>query len=64
MDEKKHIPKPSKGFVKVKCEGCGNEQNIFTAPASTVKCLVCGNVLAESSSSMGDIKAKSVKELK
>ncbi len=34
-------------FVKVKCEKCKNEQMVFERAASTVKCLVCGEVLAE-----------------
>jgi small subunit ribosomal protein S27e len=34
-------------FVKVKCEKCKNEQMVFEKAASQVKCLVCGEVLAE-----------------
>jgi len=34
-------------FVKVKCEKCKNEQMIFVKAASKVKCLVCGEILAE-----------------
>ena len=34
-------------FVKVKCEKCKNEQMVFERAASVVKCLVCGEVLAE-----------------
>jgi small subunit ribosomal protein S27e len=34
-------------FVKVKCEKCKNEQMIFVKAASKVKCLVCGEMLAE-----------------
>ena len=34
-------------FVKVKCEKCRNEQVIFEKSASHVRCLVCGEVLAE-----------------
>lgn len=34
-------------FVKVKCEKCKNEQMVFMRAASKVKCLVCGEVLAE-----------------
>lgn len=37
----------SQKFVKVKCEKCKNEQMVFMRAASTVKCLVCGEVLAE-----------------
>jgi small subunit ribosomal protein S27e len=34
-------------FIKVKCEKCKNEQMVFEKAASQVKCLVCGEVLAE-----------------
>lgn len=32
-------------FIIVKCK-CGNEQKMFEAPASTIKCRVCGEPLA------------------
>ena len=35
-------------FMRVKCSDCGNEQVIFGCAASTVKCLVCDKLLAES----------------
>ena len=41
-------------FVKVKCEKCKNEQMIFVRAASVVKCLVCGEILAEPTG--GDVK--------
>ncbi len=34
-------------FVKVKCEKCKNEQMVFVKAASKVRCLVCGEILAE-----------------
>ena len=61
------IPNPSTRFLRVKCGGCGNEQNVFSAPASSVKCLVCNQVLAESTASRIHIvqgKAKVVKEFR
>ena len=45
-------------FLKVKCEKCKNEQIIFEKAASQVKCLVCGEVLAESSGGKAKIRAK------
>jgi len=33
-------------FLRVKCSKCKNEQVMFEKSASTVKCLVCGEVLA------------------
>jgi len=43
-------------FIKVKCKKCKNEQVIFSRPASTVKCLVCGEVLAESTGGRAKVK--------
>ena len=34
-------------FLKVKCEKCKNEQMVFEKASTRVKCLVCGEVLAE-----------------
>ena len=45
-------------FMKVKCEKCKNEQVIFERASSTVKCLVCGEVLAVPSGGKADIKGK------
>ena len=45
-------------FIRVKCLKCKNEQSIFERPASIVKCLVCGEVLAEPTGGIGKIKAK------
>jgi small subunit ribosomal protein S27e len=35
-------------FLKVKCADCGNEQVIFGAAASDIKCLVCEKPMASS----------------
>ena len=45
-------------FLRVKCEKCKNEQVIFSRPTSVVKCLVCGEVLAEPSGSKANLKVK------
>ncbi len=37
---------PESKFLKVRCNKCKNEQIIFGKAASTVKCLVCGELLA------------------
>ena len=34
-------------FLKVKCDGCGNEQNIFGNASSEVSCTSCKQVLAK-----------------
>jgi small subunit ribosomal protein S27e len=50
-------------FIKVKCK-CKNEQVIFNKPAITVRCLVCGEVLAEPTGGMADSKAKITGDVK
>jgi len=35
-------------FLKVKCADCGNEQVIFGAASSDIKCLVCEKPMASS----------------
>ncbi len=51
-------------FVKVKCEKCKNEQTIFERASTEVKCLVCGEVLAEPTGGKAMIKAKVLSVLK
>ena len=43
-------------FLRVKCKKCKNEQVIFERPATTIKCLVCDEVLAESTGGKANIK--------
>jgi len=50
-------------FLLVKCQKCKNEQIIFNKPATDVKCLVCGEMLAKSTGGKAIIKAKILKEL-
>ena len=57
------IPKPRTKFLKVKCSGCGNEQTIFSAASTKVKCLVCNHELAEPRASKVKLKTKILKEL-
>lgn len=49
-------------FIKVKCK-CKNEQVIFDKAASTVKCVVCGEVLAKPTGGKANISAKLIREL-
>lgn len=41
------IPRPRSRFLRVKCLDCGNEQTVFSHSSSTVRCNVCGAVIAE-----------------
>ncbi len=45
-------------FLKVKCAKCNNEQVMYNKAASNVKCLVCGNDIAETTGGRARIKAK------
>ena len=60
---KQLIPIPRTKFLKAQCNGCGNEQIIFSAPASEVKCLVCNKTLAKSTGGKLFPTAKITKEL-
>ncbi len=60
--KKMEFAKEPKGFfLRVKCSGCGSEQNIFSSASRTVKCLSCNQVLAESGASKIKLKAKVLK---
>ena len=48
----------ARGFLKVKCEKCKNEQVIYERPATRVTCLVCGEVLAEPRGGKGKMAVK------
>jgi len=57
------ITKPESKFLKVKCEGCRNEQIIFNKAAMPVKCLVCGRELATPTGGIAIIKTKVIEVL-
>jgi small subunit ribosomal protein S27e len=45
-------------FVKVKCGDCSGEQTVYNRPATTVKCLVCGATLVQSTGGEGRFRAE------
>ncbi len=45
-------------FLKVKCNSCENEQVIFGAAASDVKCLVCDKVIAKSTGGKTEVRTQ------
>ena len=55
------IPKPKSKFLRVRCNGCGNEQTIFSAAATKVNCLVCNQSLAQTGASKIKTKTKILK---
>ena len=52
---------PDSRFLKVRCPKCNNEQIIFEKAAMPVKCLVCGEILAEPTGGKARILAEVVK---
>ena len=48
----------SSRFVKIRCPKCKNEQIMFGKASTSVKCLVCGKDLADSSGGKSKIKAR------
>jgi len=60
LSDDRYIPKPKTKFLRVKCPSCGNEQNIFSAPSTKVKCLVCDHLISESGASKGIMRAGKV----
>jgi len=62
--EKQLVKRPRTFFMKVKCNGCGNEQIVFSAAGRKVLCLACNHVLAESGAGRAIAKGKIVKELR
>ena len=45
-------------FLKVKCAKCKNEQIVFEKPSTTVKCLVCDEILAETTGGKAVFRTK------
>ncbi len=62
-DAEKLVPRPRTKFFRLKCPGCGNEQNVFSAASTKVKCLVCNTELAQSGASSINLKTKILRVL-
>jgi len=61
--KKEIILSPKSRFLKVECLKCKNEQIIYNKASQDTKCLVCGNVLSETTGGMSIIKSKILKVL-
>jgi len=57
------LPRPKSKFIRVKCPDCGNEQLVFDHATNSVKCNVCGTVLAEPTGGKAAIKGEIVASL-
>ncbi len=50
-------------FIKVRCNKCKNEQNIYSAVTTKVNCLVCDEPLAEPTGGRSKVHAKALETL-
>lgn len=50
-------------FVTVRCDGCGNEQVVFSNPAGDVDCVVCGDRVAESTGGRAEFLCPVIEEV-
>ncbi len=51
---------PTSKFVRVSCEKCKNQQVIFNKVSTVVKCLGCGEVIAEPNGGRSEIKGRTL----
>lgn len=49
---------PTTNFLRVRCDKCKNEQNIFSAVSNKVNCLVCGELIVEPCGGRSNVRAK------
>lgn len=54
----------ARSFVKIRCKKCKNEQVVFEHASTVVKCLVCGEVLAEPRGGKADFKTKPIETMR
>ncbi len=57
------IPMPRSRFLRVKCKNCGSVQIVFNKASTVVKCLSCGEVLAEPTGGKAVIRGEVVEVL-
>lgn len=60
---KELVEMPESKFLRVVCKKCKNEQVVFNKASTLVKCLKCGNELANPTGGEAEIKAKVVQTL-
>ncbi|MEM5793936.1 MAG: 30S ribosomal protein S27e [Candidatus Aenigmatarchaeota archaeon] len=52
------IETPKSKFIQVMCKKCKNKQVIFSKASTVVKCLKCGETLAEPKGGDASVKGK------
>lgn len=50
-------------FIRVRCNKCKNEQNLFGVVTTKINCLVCSEVLAEPTGGKSKVHAKILETL-
>jgi len=50
-------------FIKVRCKNCKNEQTIFEAASTEVKCIICDQVLAKPRGGKAKLEASLIEVL-
>ncbi|MEM5829601.1 MAG: 30S ribosomal protein S27e [Candidatus Aenigmatarchaeota archaeon] len=58
MRSKNLVTLPKSKFLRVLCFKCKNEQVIFSKASSLVKCLKCGEILAEPTGGEARVRGK------
>jgi small subunit ribosomal protein S27e len=53
----------ARNFLKVECEECGNEQNIYSRASTEIECLVCGESLGVPTGGKAELNAKVLDQL-
>jgi small subunit ribosomal protein S27e len=54
-------PRTRAPFLVVKCKDCSKEHVIFSRPATSVHCSICGALLAEPTGGRGDFRGEVVR---
>ena len=54
----KKIRETKSKFIKIRCSKCKNEQNIFGKCSTEIKCLVCGEPIADPTGGKSRIKSR------
>jgi len=57
------VDKMTGGFIKTKCQDCGNEQVLFSKATTVVRCSVCGATIATPKGGKAELKGKVVEVL-
>ncbi len=53
----------AQNFLKVECDECGNQQKVYSRPATKVECMVCSEPIAKPTGGKAELNGKVVKHL-